>query len=159
MVIYCERGAIDLHMVQLMPLPAKIYYYYYYNCYGSLDLSRTTQVSQYQKKHSPTHTYPDHQPSLFASSIYCNPWHPPKYLTSLKSRVVTRSHFTKVVQEKHMTCLFLFIFYTVHLFFTVIFFVGQRKHVYVHDALFSPLSMPALCAICSACTNLFLIYL
>ena len=26
-------------------------------------LSRTTRVSQYQKKHSPTHTYPDHQPS------------------------------------------------------------------------------------------------
>jgi len=25
-------------------------------------LSRTTQVSQYQKKHSPTHTNPDHQP-------------------------------------------------------------------------------------------------
>ena len=26
-------------------------------------LSQTTQVSRYQKKHSPTHTYPDHQPS------------------------------------------------------------------------------------------------
>jgi len=27
-------------------------------------LSRTTWVSQYQKKHSPTHTYSDHQPSF-----------------------------------------------------------------------------------------------
>jgi len=32
--------------------------------YGSL--SRTTQVSQYQKKHSPTHTYPDHQSSFIS---------------------------------------------------------------------------------------------
>jgi len=37
-------------------------------------LSRTTWVSQCQKKHSPTHTYPDHP--LCASSTYCNPWHP-----------------------------------------------------------------------------------
>jgi len=35
-------------------------------------LSGTTQVSQYQKKHSPTHTYP-----LSASSIYYDPWYPP----------------------------------------------------------------------------------
>jgi len=40
--------------------------------YGSL--SGTTWVSWYQKKHSPTYTYPDHQPS--ASSIYYDPWHP-----------------------------------------------------------------------------------
>jgi len=33
-------------------------------------LSRSTQVSQYEKKHSPTHTYPDHQPFLSASFIY-----------------------------------------------------------------------------------------
>ena len=30
--------------------------------YGSLSL--TTRVSRYQKKHSPTHTYPDHQSSF-----------------------------------------------------------------------------------------------
>jgi len=35
-------------------------------------LSGSTWVSQYQKKHSPTHTYPDHQPS-FISSIYYDP--------------------------------------------------------------------------------------
>jgi len=27
-------------------------------------LSGTTRVSRYQKKHSPTHSYPDHQPSF-----------------------------------------------------------------------------------------------
>ena len=32
--------------------------------YGSLDFSRTTRVSLYQKKHSLTHTYPDHQSSF-----------------------------------------------------------------------------------------------
>jgi len=26
--------------------------------------SGTTRVSQYEKKYSPTHTYPDHQPSI-----------------------------------------------------------------------------------------------
>jgi len=36
-------------------------------------LSGTTRVSQYEKKHSPTHTY---RP-LSASSIYYNPRHPP----------------------------------------------------------------------------------
>ena len=31
--------------------------YYYYNCFTALwILSETTRVSQYQKKHSPTHT-------------------------------------------------------------------------------------------------------
>ena len=29
-------------------------------------LSGTTRVSRYQKKHSPTHTYPDHQPSFIS---------------------------------------------------------------------------------------------
>jgi len=40
-------------------------------------LSATTQVSQYQKKHSATHTHIvviNHPLSAF--SIYCNPWHP-----------------------------------------------------------------------------------
>ena len=32
-------------------------------------LSGTTRVSQYQKKHSPTHTYHDRQPSFINSSI------------------------------------------------------------------------------------------
>jgi len=46
--------------------------------YGSLDFVRTTRVSRYQKKHSPTHTYRGHQyHPLSASSICYNPWHPP----------------------------------------------------------------------------------
>ena len=40
-------------------------------------LSGTTQVIQYQKKHSATHTYPDINHPLSVSSIYCDPWHPP----------------------------------------------------------------------------------
>jgi len=40
-------------------------------------LSRTTRVSQYQKKHSPTHTHRGHQSSLSVFSIYYDPWHPP----------------------------------------------------------------------------------
>jgi len=32
--------------------------------HGSQDLVGTTQVSQYQKRHSPTHTYCGHQSSL-----------------------------------------------------------------------------------------------
>jgi len=41
------------------------------------NLSGTTQVSRYQKKHSPTHTHCGHQSSLSAFSIYYDPWHPP----------------------------------------------------------------------------------
>jgi len=37
-------------------------------------LSGTTRVSQYQKKHSPTHTHRGHQIFLSASSIYYDPW-------------------------------------------------------------------------------------
>jgi len=50
-----------------------------HNCFTALwILSGTTQVSQYQKKHSPTHIYRSHQSSLnSASSIYYNPQHPP----------------------------------------------------------------------------------
>jgi len=40
-------------------------------------LSGTTWMSQYQKKHSLTHTYRGHQSSLSAFSIYYDPWHPP----------------------------------------------------------------------------------
>ena len=42
-------------------------------------LSRTTWVSWYQKKHSPTHTCHGHQSSFIYStpSIHCNPWHLP----------------------------------------------------------------------------------
>jgi len=49
-----------------------------HNCFTSLwILSGTTRVSQYQKKHSPTHTHRGHQISLSASSIYYDPSHPP----------------------------------------------------------------------------------
>jgi len=48
-----------------MNLPHYYYHYYYYNYFMALwILSGATQVSQYQKKHSPTHTYHDHQSSL-----------------------------------------------------------------------------------------------
>jgi len=41
-----------------------------HNCFTALwTLSGTTRVSQYQKKHSPTHTHRGHQISLSASSI------------------------------------------------------------------------------------------
>ena len=40
-------------------------------------LSGTTRVSQYQKKHSPTHTRCGHKISRSASSVYYDPWHPP----------------------------------------------------------------------------------
>ena len=39
------------------------------------NLSGTTRVSRYQKKHSPTHTHRGHQSSLSAFSIYYDPWH------------------------------------------------------------------------------------
>jgi len=40
------------------------------NCFMALwILSATTQVSRYQKKHSPTHTYHGHQSCLLPSSI------------------------------------------------------------------------------------------
>jgi len=49
--------------------------YNYYNCFTALWISsRTTWVSQYQKKHLPTHTSHGHPLSAF--SIYYNPWHP-----------------------------------------------------------------------------------
>ena len=45
--------------------PHLLYYNYYYKHFTALwTLSDTTQVSQYQKKHSPTHTSRGHQPSL-----------------------------------------------------------------------------------------------
>jgi len=48
-------------------------------------LSRTTQVSWYQKKHSPTHTHRGDQSSLSASSMYYNPSHPPYSILVLYS--------------------------------------------------------------------------
>ena len=39
-------------------------------------LSGTTRVGLYQKKHSPTHTHPDHRTFFSSSSIYNDPWHP-----------------------------------------------------------------------------------
>jgi len=48
----------------------------HYNYFMALwTLSRTTWMSRYQKKHSPTHTYHSHQSSLSAFSIFCDPWH------------------------------------------------------------------------------------
>ena len=38
--------------------------------------SGTTQVGRYQKKHSPTHTHPDHRTSFINFSIYYDPQHP-----------------------------------------------------------------------------------
>jgi len=40
-------------------------------------MSGATRVSRYQKNHSPTHIHRGHQISVSASSIYCDPWHPP----------------------------------------------------------------------------------
>jgi len=49
-----------------------------HNCFTALwNLSRTTQVSQYQKKHSPTHTHHGHQSPQSAFSIYYDLWHHP----------------------------------------------------------------------------------
>ena len=49
-----------------------------HNHFTSLwNLSGTTRVSRYQKKHSPTHTHRGHQSSQSAFSIYYEPWHPP----------------------------------------------------------------------------------
>jgi len=49
-----------------------------HSCFTALwILSGITQVSWYQKKHSPTFTYHGHQSSLSASSVYYDPWHPP----------------------------------------------------------------------------------
>ena len=41
-------------------------------------LSGTTRVCRYQKKHSPTHTHPDHRTSfiIFLHLQYNDPWHP-----------------------------------------------------------------------------------
>jgi len=38
--------------------------------------SGTTPVGRYQKKHSPTHTHPNHRTSFIIFSIYNYPWHP-----------------------------------------------------------------------------------
>ena len=63
--------------------------------YGSLDFVQTTQVSRYQNKHSPTHTYH----SLSASSIYCDPWHPPCTI------YVTHSLFAPLSKSSLVYCL------------------------------------------------------
>jgi len=49
------------------------------------NLSGTTRMSRFQKKHSPTHTHRGHQSSLSAFSIYYNPWHPPYSIQVLYS--------------------------------------------------------------------------
>jgi len=66
---------VTLNLAQLQLL-LKYYYNYYYNHFTALGtLSGTTQVSWYQKKHSPTHIHRGHQSS--ASSIFYDPWHSP----------------------------------------------------------------------------------
>ena len=42
-----------------------------FNCLSS----GTTWVGRYQKKHSPTHTRPDHRTSFITFLIYNDPWH------------------------------------------------------------------------------------
>ena len=49
------------------------------------NLSGTTRVSRYQKKHSLTHTHRGHQSSLSAFSIYYDPWYPPYSIHMLYS--------------------------------------------------------------------------
>ena len=73
-------------------LTASAQSFYYYYCYSTIHgpLPGTTWVSQYQKEHSPTHTYPDHQSSSIsllhllwstASPTLFNlrAWHTPPY--------------------------------------------------------------------------------
>ena len=55
-------------------------------------LSGTTRVSQYQKKHSPTQSYLDYQPSLSPFSIYYNPWHIYFFCRFLLSYYITHTH-------------------------------------------------------------------
>jgi len=49
------------------------------------NLSGTTRVSWYQKKHSSTHAHRGHQSSLSAFFIYYDPWHPPYSIHMLYS--------------------------------------------------------------------------
>jgi len=49
------------------------------------NLSGTTRMSRYQKKHSPTHTHCGHQSSQSTFSIYYDPWHPPHSIHMLYS--------------------------------------------------------------------------
>jgi len=130
-MVMCLGQGADLHMAQLMPLPLTI------SCssksrlvlpfwcrltqahthtqpfYSSLDFVRETRVSQYQKKHSPIHTYHGHQSSLICfihlirsiasslfnlstwqsfpqslskfSLVYLFAWHPPLHTAYISS--------------------------------------------------------------------------
>ena len=60
------------------------------------NLSGTTRVSRYQKKHSPTHTHRSHQSSQSAFSIYYDPWHPPYSIHVLYSLFPNLSKFSLV---------------------------------------------------------------
>jgi len=69
-----------------MPPPHHSNHTHTHNCFMALwILSGTTRVNQYQMKHSPTQTRRGHQISLSASSIYCDPWHPPNSIHALYS--------------------------------------------------------------------------
>ena len=59
------------------------------------NLSGTTRVSRYQKKHSPTHTHHGHQSSQSAFSIYYEPWHPPY---SIHVSIVVPRYVTSVAE-------------------------------------------------------------
>jgi len=63
-------GFLNFHAQHLLLL---LYYYHFTALWIS---SGTTQVSQYQKKNSPTHTYHGHQSSVICF-IYYDSWHPP----------------------------------------------------------------------------------
>jgi len=76
----CKRGHCSCYHFDLKTLS------HTHNCSTALwILSVTTRVSQYQKKHSPTHTHCGHQISLSASFIYYDPWHPPYSIHTLYS--------------------------------------------------------------------------
>ena len=78
--------------------PQKSTHTHTHNCFTALwNLSGTTQVSRYQKKHSLTHTHRGHQSSLSAFSIYYNPWHPPYSIHALYSLFLCGS--TKIMSS------------------------------------------------------------
>jgi len=71
---------------------------YYYNRFTALWIwSGTTQVSRYQKKHSPTHTYPDHQ-----SSFICLLHSPQSTASSLFNPTVPNSPSAQPLSKSPM---------------------------------------------------------
>ena len=65
-------------------------------------------MSQYQKKHSPTHTHPDHQTSFINFLIYYDSQHPPcsiYVLDSLFPRSLSRSSLVYLLVRDHLCIL------------------------------------------------------